>query len=198
LIKWIDEEYIVSIFNEDTKDFPNTESDAHFLSSFNYFVGARFTVNRANMKPTSVNSGNSTYEFLKRESNYEGQTNSSYSDVEKTPFGKADIEYTGSGGYSGEGGYVLFLRWDTKYEMLRNIFFAFVADGLFDEKFISLTLESIFYNENYQTGIHIAYMFMYNNAGDLEVYQTTHMYQNSRYHFEYERTKHAYFSPEVL
>ena len=59
-----------------------------------------------------------------------------------------------------------------------------MEDGLIDDQFISLTLESIFYNENFKVGFYLVFEFMNNNAGKLQVFESTQMYQVSKYQLD--------------
>ena len=54
-------------------------------------------------------------------------------------------------------------------------------DELFNNELLDLTVELMFYNENYQTGIVQAYQFLINNSGDIQMYKDTNMFFSSRY-----------------
>lgn len=63
------------------------------------------------------------------------------------------------------------------YDYYNRIWF----DGLFDKPSLSLTLEIMFYNENYQTGVIMIYEFLINNSAKVEKHKNIEAFYLSRY-----------------
>lgn len=171
-----------AIFDERTKEFPNFENDHHFLNGFNYFVGARLTHNRASMKQVTIPSTDFSKNVRKK--NYNGVTDQTYKHIDTGTFGTQNIEYSSEGGYEGKGGFVHYFKSNAHIGDVNREYTQMLNDGLIDEKMISLTIESIFYNENYKVGLYFVYEFMNNNAGKVEVFTDTKMFQVSPYQLD--------------
>ena len=136
------------------------------------------------MKNATLGHGDETMQYNIRKSNYEGNNNQTYKSIDKGTFGRDQVKYSENGGYSGKGGFIHYFQPNLTHPEAVDLFYEMVEDGLVDEKFISLTLDFIFYNENFKIGVYIAYEFSINNAGKLEVFTTSLMYQSSVYQLD--------------
>ena len=73
IYKYLIDSYYQAILWEDIKEYPNNESEFHFIAGFNYFVGSRFTHNHADLKTRSIKvENNAKYDVPIRQANYEG------------------------------------------------------------------------------------------------------------------------------
>lgn len=61
-------------------------------------------------------------------------------------------------------------------------------EGLYDNYMISVTVEILLYNENYQMGTHTILEFLVNNPGSVIKHYTTRSFFGSRYDPNYHRT----------
>ena len=153
------------IYNEEIKDFPSEVSGCHYINYFNYFMGMRVTYNRAKLLDSS--NIDKTGKLKDRISNYDKNPNSKFENVETDSFGKDKIKYQNDGGYKNTGGYVIYFNSNLTYTEAKNKYTQLVKDGLFDEYCISIVLEIMMYNGNYQTGVVISYEFLINNAASM-------------------------------
>ena len=64
--------YYQAILLEDIKEYPNSNTEYHFITGVNYFVGSRFTHNHANLKARTIKDLNSNFELMTRQTNYDG------------------------------------------------------------------------------------------------------------------------------
>ena len=164
MLEFIKGNILELIFNETSKFYPAQVKGYHYLQSFNYLMGIRVTYNRAKLSATSeVKSGTNNT----RVGNYFEASISDYSDVETSNWGSKNISYSSSGGYKGLGGYIIHIPNDIKIDEAMNMYDYLIKDGLTDNHFLSIVFELVFYNENYQTGIVLAYEFLLNSAGQL-------------------------------
>ena len=73
IYKYLIDSYYQAILWEDIKEYPNNETEFHFITGFNYFVGSRFTHNHASLKTRSIKiQNNSNFDLPTRQDNYEG------------------------------------------------------------------------------------------------------------------------------
>ena len=173
------------IYKEEIKDFPSEVKGCHYINYFNYFMGMRVTYNRAKL----LDSGNidETGKLKDRISNYDKNPNSKLENVETNPFGKDKIEYQNDGGYKNTGGYVIYFNSNLTYTEAETKYTQLAKDGLFDEYCISIVLEIMMYNGNYQTGVVISYEFLINNAASMFKDKDIDAFYMSRYSPNYAR-----------
>ena len=171
---------INKIYDESTKQYKPLNPKYHYINYYNYFMGLRITQNRVDLSTNSNNNSNRAESRI-RKINYSGNTTARYGDLDKTKFGTDEIQYWKSCGYANVGGFVHFFNSSITLNQAQNKFNTMINDGLFSEELLDITLEIMFYNENYQTGITIAYQFLINNAGDVEKYKDTTQFFLSRY-----------------
>ena len=171
---------INKIYDESTKQYKPLNPKYHYINYYNYFMGLRITQNRVDLSTNSNNNSNRAESRI-RKINYSGNTTARYGDLDKTKFGTDEIQYWKSCGYANAGGFVHFFNSSITLTQAQNKFNTMINDGLFSEELLDITLEIMFYNENYQTGITIAYQFLINNAGDVEKYKDTTQFFLSRY-----------------
>ena len=72
-----------------------------------------------------------------------------------------------------------------------SLYTQLIEDGLMDNAFLSLTFELTFYNENYQTGVVLAYSFIQTNAGKVNKIKTKRSFFESRYESNYHQISDA-------
>ena len=165
MIEFIRGNIVQLIFNETNKFYPAHVKGYHYLQYTNYLMGARVTYNRAKLVSTSeIKSGTNDT----RIGDYEQTSISSYTDVETANWGSKSIPYSISGGYKGLGGYIIHFPNDYSIEEVISSLDGLAKDGLTDSHFLSIVIEAVFYNENYQTGVVLSYEFLLNNAGQLK------------------------------
>ena len=113
----------------------------------------RVTYNRAKL----LDSGNidETGKLKDRISNYDKNPNSKLENVETNPFGKDKIEYQNDCGYKNTGRYIIYFNSNLAYTEAETKYKQLVKDKLFDEYCISIVLEIMVYNGNYQKGVAI-------------------------------------------
>ena len=174
---------INQIYNEDIKDDLSPIPGNHYLKYFNYFMGMRITYNRAELQQRSSTglSGKPSY----RISNYNGNPNIRFSNIITDPFGRNETEYQENEGYKNTGGYVFYFDSNLTYEKADEKYREIVEDGLFDEYWLSIVLEIMIYNCNYQTGVIISYEFLVNNAGNVFKDKNIDAFYMSRYSSSY-------------
>ena len=173
---------IQEIFNETIKEYTALTEGYHYISGFNYFMGIRLTHNRAELiqDPTDT----STKKLI-RKRDYQGTASQSFSDVVESPFGRNSTAYQSGGGFNNKGGYVHHFANDLTLQKANQTYQDLITDGLFDQNFLSLALEVVFYNENYQAGTVLIYQFLENNAGRVESYKDRRAFFESRYNSNY-------------
>ena len=180
------------IYNETMKEYrsmvPNSTNKYHFIQYFNFFMGMRVTYNRAELTSSSENKSgtNST-----RKGNYDGESQSSFSDVQKSIWGKNSYQYSSSGGYEDKGGYIIHFPNDYTIDEAEALWNQLLKDGIFDKSFISLAFELSFYNENYQVGVVLGYEFIQTNAGFISKIKTKRPFFESRYQQCYHQISEA-------
>ena len=173
---------MTQIFNEDIKDYYPLVDGYHYLTVFNYAAGVRITYNRIKLENTEV----LDFKNIKvRQANYEDGHDIIFENVETKPFGTDEVEYQPSGGYQGKGGYVFYFRSNLTYEEMLDKYTQMVRDGFYDKNWLSIIVEIMIYNANFQTGIIIAYEFLLNNAGDLIHNKNIDAFYMSRYYMGY-------------
>ena len=151
----------------------------HYLNFYNYFMGLRITNNRVKLEKNKFHTeiGNTTV----RESNYNDNPNRKFSDIETTPFGRNKLEYQSDGGYKDTGGYIFYFNSNLTYDEVDGNYTQLVKDGLFDDHWLSIVLEMMFYNGNYQTGVILSYEFLITNAGKIFKDKSIDSFYMSRY-----------------
>jgi hypothetical protein len=167
---FISDVYYYQILFEEVKEFPNQGSLYHFVNNWNFFAGSRITFNRAILETKEIQVDGKKAEVSVRKSNYQGEANDKYKskytvkliilDVQTEDFGKYKIPYSSTGGHGGNGGYVYYIHANTTFWSFFDYYDQLYADGLYDSGLISIILESIFYNENFQTGVLLTYQFI--------------------------------------
>ena len=166
MLQFIYGNLLQTIYNETNKNYPSQVDKYHYLQYFNYLMGIRITYNRAKLQQTSESKCGT--EFI-RISDYEGTSVDQYSNVETEDWGTLKIQYSKNGGYNNLGGYVIHIPNDYNIEETLVLYNQLIADGFIDSQFLSAVFEVIFYNENFQTGVVLAYEFIQNNAGELKI-----------------------------
>ena len=90
----------------------------------------RFTHLKVDMAQKSYSTdGDIAYKI--REANYQGQTKSSFNDIDKTPFGRNKVQYSENGGYYDKGGFVYYFSGNLTIESAIQYFDNLKEDGLF-------------------------------------------------------------------
>ena len=174
---------INQIYNEDIKDDKSSYPGYHYLKYFNYFMGMRMTYNRAELQQSSSIdlAGKSNY----RVSNYNGNPNNKFSNVLTDPFGRNNTEYQENEGYKNTGGYTFYFDSNLTYVEADEKYREIVKDGLLNEYWLSIVLEIMIYNCNYQTGVIISYEFLINNAGNVFKDKNIDAFYMTRYSSKY-------------
>ena len=150
------------IYNEDIKDYSAMNSSYHYLNFYNYAMGVRITFNRAQLTDYIIDD---ELTDMKRKTDYNSNSYQRFSDIITEPFGSEKLEYEYNGGYKGKGGYVVYFPSNLTYDEVDQKYVKLVEDGLFDENFLSLDVEIMLYNGNYQAGVVLSYEFLIENAG---------------------------------
>ena len=176
---------LTQIYNEDIKDYYPLVDGYHYLTVFNYAAGVRITYNRIKLETTEVLD---VKNIKVRQGDYEDLHDISFENVETKPFGTDGVEYQPGGGYQGKGGYVFYFRSNFTYNEMLDKYTQMVNDGFYDKNWLSIVIEIMIYNANYQTAIIIAYEFLLNNAGDLMNGKNIDAFYMSRYHMGYTGT----------
>ena len=166
------------------KEYEGMNPDYHYINFYNFFMGCRVTQNRADVK---TNTDKTTIDAIGhlRKRNYSGKTSQTFKDVLTSDFGSVPTPYSEDGGYRHKGGYVHYFASNLTFKEAMNKFRTMNDDSVFDPNLISFTIELMFYNQNYQTGITIVYEFLINNAGDVEKYADINAFYLSRYDEHY-------------
>ena len=165
MLEFIKGNIVQLIFNETSKFYPAQVDGYHYLQFSNYFMGTRVTYNRAKLSRVSEIKSGTNYTRI---GDYEDESISKYTEVETSNWGSKNISYSTSGGYKGLGGYIIHIPNDYKIEEVISLWDTLFNDGLTDSQFLSVVFEIVCYNENYQTGMVLAYEFIMNNAGQLK------------------------------
>lgn len=155
---------IKQIFDESVKKFESGQDGYHYINNYNYFGGMRLTHNRVDLKRYSRDS---LHDWTRRK-NYQGRTNQRFTSINTDYFWLEDKEYSQHGGYFDKGGFIYFLKSDTTYEEATAFSDNAEYNWMFDEEYLTLTFEIMFYNQNLQTGVFICYEFLNNNAAVIE------------------------------
>ena len=171
---------IEQIYNEQAKQYGSQNQKHHYLNYYNFFMGMRVTQNRAVLTKNQNFKSNGNQSNV-RQINYSGDTKTKYSKIDTSTFGSDTIAYWSSWGYAGVGGFVHYFNSLLTLNQARSKFSSMVSDGLFSSELLDITIELMFYNENYQTGIVHAYQFLINNSGDIEKYEDTNAFYLTRY-----------------
>ena len=137
-------------------------SSYHYLNFYNYAMGVRITFNRAQLTDYIIDD---ELTDMKRKTDYNSNSYQRFSDIITEPFGYEKLEYEYNGGYKGKGGYVVYFPSNLTYDEVDQKYVKLVEDGLFDENFLSLAVEIMLYNGNYQAGVILSYEFLIENAG---------------------------------
>jgi hypothetical protein len=127
------------VFNESVKNYPDRNEPYHFIKTHNYIGGLRLSYQRASLTNRTTPYDDAIQESRKK--NYVGMTNNNFDKVDKTPFGRNQVEYSDSGGYYGKGGFIFYFESDWTIVKAKEYYENLVADDMYDTKFISLTLE---------------------------------------------------------
>ena len=166
------------IYNEDIKDYSAMNSSYHYLNFYNYAMGVRITFNRAQLTDYIIDD---ELTDMKRKTDYNSNSYQRFSDIITEPFGSEKLEYEYNGGYKGKGGYVVYFPSNLTYDEVDQKYVKLVEDGLFDENFLSLDVEIMLYNGNYQAGVVLSYEFLIENAGRVVKQKWTNAFYMSRY-----------------
>ena len=70
--------------------------------------------------------------------NYNGYTDSSFSDIDKSQFGPNNTTYSENGGFAGKGGFVHYFQPNLTYEEANNFYYSLVSSGLLGKQFYYL------------------------------------------------------------
>lgn len=155
------------------------------------------TFNRAMLEHRSSPYSNQISDTRKR--NYQGHTYQKFTDVITDVFGeRSQIPYSSSGGYQNKGGYVVYFNDTITYSEAMDIFYDLCKDGLFDLNLLSITLEVMAYNQNYQIGAILAYEFLVNNGGQIDMYTHRSSFSYSRYKNHYNQHTKSYTNFLIL
>jgi hypothetical protein len=73
--------------------------------------------------------------------------------IDKTDFGRYNTSYSTDNTYKNTGGFSHFFPSNFTVFEAYNLLFELIEDGLFNGDVLSIALELMFYNENYQTGM---------------------------------------------
>jgi hypothetical protein len=76
-------------------------------------------------------------------------------DINKADFGSYNTSYSTDNTYKNTGGFAHFFPSNFTVDEAYNLYGELIEDGLFGGDLLSIALELMFYNENYQTGMHI-------------------------------------------
>ena len=181
---------ITNIYNETVKQYKALNDNFHYVNYYNFFMGLRITQNRAELTENHDSNSKSAISHI-RDINYSGDTTIKYGNLNKTDFGTDNIQYCESWGYANAGGFVHYFGSNLSIDQAQSKYSKILNDGLFEYNLLDITLEIMFYNENYQTGIMQVYQFLINNAGDVEKYKDTNAFFLSRYSKHYHQTSES-------
>jgi len=107
----MDNVLISQIYDESTKEYPAMVEGYHYLNNYNYFMGMRVTHNRALLKDNPDSDYIDIIPYI-RKKNYNGDTDRNYEEIQKTPFGEDNLEYSSGGGFGGSGGFIHYFGSD--------------------------------------------------------------------------------------
>lgn len=155
---------IKQIFDETINKFASYQEGYHYINSYNYFAGMRITHNRVDLKTYTRDS----LTDHTRRRDYKGRTNQRFLDINTDYFEFNNKSYSHNGGYFGMGGFIYYLTSNTTYEEASAFVTQAYNSSMFDEEFLTLTFEIMFYNQNLETGVLICYEFLNNNAAIVE------------------------------
>lgn len=133
--------HIINIpYNEDIKFYQASETDSenrHYIKDLNYLMGVRLTLNRVKLENNTDRGYQDAIE-THRLANYQGRANSQPAEVDKTPFGRDEVQYQSDGGYKHGGGFVFFFNDTMDVSEAITYYEELVEDGLYDDNFLSL------------------------------------------------------------
>lgn len=181
--KFISTLMIPTAYNETIKYYTKFNPREHFVQEFNYLMGCRMTYKKIALE--SISNNLITY----RKENYKGSTAHRFHNLDKKPFGVNQVPYEDDGGYKGLGGHVFFFPDTYTIEEAASKYNQMTADGLYDNKFLALTIEFMFYNKNYDLGVIFVFEFLANNAGLVEKNYYTNSFYQSKYTSGYSQYK---------
>ena len=95
------------------------------------------------------------------------------------------IQHSKNGGQRNLGEYIIYIPNDYNIEETLILCNQLIADGFIDSQFLSAVFEVIFYNENLQAGVILAYEFLKNNAGELKIDEHRSSFFESQYDKNY-------------
>lgn len=168
---------IPQIYEELGKEYPAMVDGYHYINNYNYFAGMRLTHNRVIL---DYKKHNGFYDDV-RKRNYVGRTNIKFKNIHTDVFDLYETEYSGSGGYADKGGYIYFLKDNLTYDEAIQFADDAYNNYMFDDEYLTLTFELMFYNQNLQTGCIVSYEFLNNNAAMVEKHVIVSTFFVSRY-----------------
>ena len=101
---------------------------------------------------------------MEREENYQSPIKKFSFEDTKT---YGDFVHSSSGGYQNAGGYQIYFPTNWTVIQANEVLTQLQTLNFFDEGFVSLAFELIFYNANDETSAYVADWFLIQNAGNL-------------------------------
>ncbi len=139
-----------------------TINRAHFINGYNYLVGMRFTLKKAQLAPNKDAFSKAVLPIVRQE--IYTTPDASYSSEYKEPLGR--YTYTEKNSYNEKGGYVTYLPGNmtileaiAEFESMRK------AKWFETLTTISFTIEMLYYNANYESALYIIMPFLLENSG---------------------------------
>ena len=157
----------------------------HFISGMNYFVGLKLTIKQSQIKENKDKISQNVIPFIRSKiytspsKKYDTELKDdmtanypSYYPV-KAPIGNNGIlHYQTKGSYRNKGGYVLYVRGNSDQAEGLHQTISFI-NSFEDNRIISITAESMFYNVNYGYIFYLSQSFLVNHGSKIDT--TTNM-----------------------
>lgn len=143
---------------------PTGDQTYHFVYSFNYLAGMRATIKKAKLIKNTDPISSAI--FPEKRAEIYTSPAATYSSENTDPIG--NFTYITTGSYKGAGGYVVYFPGNITQSDAMNLAGELSDAGMFIPiETISLVLEFIFYNSNYETGLYVALTFVEENSGTI-------------------------------
>ena len=157
---------------------PADDQTYHFVYSSNYVCGMRLTIKKAKLIQNTDPISSAV--FAQKRAEIYTTAENTYSSENTDPIG--NYTYTYKGSFRGKGGYVIYFPGNISQMNARLKFQDLVDIDMFIPiETISLTLELLFYNANYETGLYVALSFLEENAGTITYKETVNGFQPEVY-----------------
>lgn len=157
---------------------PINDQTYHFVYSSNYVCGMRITIKKAQLIKNTDPISSAV--FAEKRAEIYTTADSTYGSEETDQIGNYTYSYSDS--FKGKGGYVIYFPGNITQMNARLMFQQIVDDNMLTPiETISITLEFIFYNANYEAGLYVALSFLEENAGTITYTQIINGFQPQVY-----------------